>query len=172
MGWIDRLLGKADETALPLYEAVVAVARSPHWYIEGAVPDTTDGRFDMIAAVLTIVLLRLEGEPAAAPLSASVTERFVDDMDAQLRQGGIGDIVVGKRIGKLMAMLGGRLGAYRDGLAADAPGGTLEAALVRNLYRGQEPAPAALAHVAGRLRALHAAAVATPVAALAEGALP
>jgi cytochrome b pre-mRNA-processing protein 3 len=153
LGWIDRLLGKADETALPLYEAVVAVARSPHWYIEGAVPDTTDGRFDMIAAVLTIVLLRLEGEPAAAPLSASVTERFVDDMDAQLRQGGIGDIVVGKRIGKLMAMLGGRLGAYRDGIAA----GALDEALVRNLYRGDPPGPDALAHSRDALLSLRAA---------------
>jgi len=167
LGWIDRLLGKADETALPLYEAVVAVARSPHWYIEGAVPDTTDGRFDMIAAVLTIVLLRLEGEPAAAPLSASVTERFVDDMDAQLRQGGIGDIVVGKRIGKLMAMLGGRLGAYRDGIAA----GALDEALVRNLYRGDPPGPDALAHSRDALLSLRAALSRRSLAEIEQGVL-
>ena len=79
-------------------------------------PDTVDGRFDMIAAVLAFVLIRLEQDPAAAATSAQVTERFVDDMDGQLRQMGIGDIVVGKHIGRMMSMLGGRIGAYRDGM--------------------------------------------------------
>src|SRR5205823_30948 len=82
-----------------------------------------------------------ETEADAAALQAHLTERFVDDMDGQLRQMGIGDIVVGKHIGKMMSMLGGRLGAYRDGLAA----GDLAPALVRNLYRGEAPASAALA---------------------------
>jgi len=163
-----RLLGGRDEAGLPLYQAVVAAARAPHWYLEGRVPDTTDGRFDAIAAVLSTVLLRLETDPAAAPLSASVTERFVDDMDAQLRQGGIGDIVVGKRIGRLMAMLGGRLGAYRDGVAA----GTLDQALARNLYRGSPPDAAAVAHVRDALLALRDRLAATPLARLEEGVLP
>jgi cytochrome b pre-mRNA-processing protein 3 len=151
VGWLDRLLNRCPEEALPLYEAVVARARAPHWYLDGAVPDTTDGRFDMVVAVLATVLLRLERDPGGAAASAQVTERFVDDMDAQLRQAGIGDIVVGKRIGKMMAMLGGRLGAYRDGWAA----GDIRSALIRNLYREQPPGAAAVDHVAaelGRLR--------------------
>src|SRR3546814_13685410 len=63
MGLIDRLLGRSDdrETAA-LYAAIVARARVPHWYIDGGVPDTVDGRFDMIAAVLAMVLLRLAGD--------------------------------------------------------------------------------------------------------------
>lgn len=174
MGWLDRLLRREpDAEALPLYTAVVARAREPHWYLEGAVPDTLDGRFDMIAAVLAMVMLRLETEPAGAQPAVHLAERFVDDMDPQLRQIGIGDIVVGKQMGRMMAALGGRLGAYRAGLAPDAPAGdTLEAALVRNLYRGEQPAPAALAHVADRLRAIHRAAAATPVARLEAGELP
>lgn len=154
MGWLAKVGavlggGKRDE-ALPLYNAVVARARQPHWYVEGAVPDTVDGRFDTIAAVLSMVLIRLEREPAGAEPAARLTERFVDDMDAQLRQIGIGDITVGKHIGKMMAALGGRLGAYRDTVG----GPQFEESLVRNLYRGEAPAPAALAHVTFELRAL------------------
>lgn len=139
--------GRDRTVALPLYEAVVARGREPHWYREGSVPDTIDGRFDMIAAVLAVVLLRLETDTAAAATAARLTERFVDDMDAQLREIGIGDIVVGKHIGRMMSMLGGRLGAYRDGLAAR----DLTPALSRNLYRGEPPAAAAVAHVAKAL---------------------
>ena len=116
MGLIQRIFGgKADPSAalLPLYEQVVARARAPHWYEEGAVPDTIDGRFDMIAAVLSLVLLRLEPEEKARRESVWLTELFVADMDGQLRQIGIGDVSVGKHMGKMMSALGGRLGAYR-----------------------------------------------------------
>ena len=167
MSWLGRLLGEKDEATLPLYQAVVAKAREPHWYVEGAVPDTVDGRFDAVAAVLATVLLRLEDDPAAAETSARLTERFVDDMDGQLREAGIGDIVVGKHVGKMMAMLGGRLGAYRDSWAA----GDLRPALVRNLYRGGVPEDAAVAHVAARLGELRAGLAALPLAAVLEGRL-
>ncbi|MEH3040997.1 MAG: ubiquinol-cytochrome C chaperone family protein [Sphingomonas paucimobilis] len=154
--------------AATLYQAVVARGRMPHWYLAGAVPDTLDGRFDMIAAMLSMVMLRLEGEGAGAVPSASLAECFVDDMDGQLRQIGFGDMVVGKHIGRMMAALGGRLGAYRDGLAD----GGLDAALVRNLYRGQEPAPAALAHVATELRNFRAALDGVAIDDLLAGTLP
>ncbi|MDB5695730.1 MAG: ubiquinol-cytochrome chaperone [Sphingomonas bacterium] len=167
MGWLDRLLNRRREEALPLYEAVVARARAPHWYLDGAVPDTTDGRFDMVVAVLATVLLRLEQDPAGALASAQVTERFVDDMDAQLRQAGIGDIVVGKRIGKMMAMLGGRLGAYRDGWAA----GDIRPALSRNLYREELTEAQALEHVAAELAGLRQSLAALSTADVAAGRL-
>ncbi len=167
MGFIARLMGRRDETALPLYNAIVTRAREPHWY-EAGVPDTVDGRFDMIATVLAFVLLRLEDDPAAAEASARLTERFVDDMDGQLREIGIGDIVVGKHIGKMMGMLGGRLGAYRTALAE----GNLGPALVRNLWRGEAPEPAALAHVETALLALRDGLAARPTELLLEGVLP
>jgi len=166
--WWDKVLGRQDETGLPLYEAAVARARAPHWFVDGAVPDTVDGRFDAIAAVLSFVLLRLETDPAAARLSVAAAERFVDDMDGQIRQAGIGDIVVGKRIGRMMAMLGGRLGAYRDALAT----GTLGEALVRNLYRGEAPPAPALAHVERALLAFRDHLAAAPLPALERGELP
>lgn len=133
----------------PLYDAVVREGRQPHWYLDGAVPDTLDGRFDMIVAILALVLLRLE-EQGAAQESAWLTELFVDDMDGQLRQEGIGDVVVGKHVGRMMSALGGRLSAYRAVLRGEAH---MHEALVRNLYRGEAPGDTALAHVEGALRA-------------------
>jgi hypothetical protein len=90
---------------LPLYQAVVHRGRAVHWYVEGGVPDTLDGRFDMIAAVLTLVLLRLE-QADLRHESVWLTELFIDDMEGQLRQIGIGDLVVGKHVGRMMSALG------------------------------------------------------------------
>ncbi|MBW6528073.1 ubiquinol-cytochrome C chaperone [Sphingomonas sp. RHCKR7] len=167
-GWLRRR-GPRD-AALPLYDAVVARARQPHWYLDGAVPDTLDGRFDMVAAVLAMVLLRLEQVPDGTDASVRLTERFVDDMDAQVRQIGFGDMVVGKHVGRMMGMLGGRLGVYRDGLAAQGDA-DLDAALVRNLYRGVAPDAAALAHVRGELKALRRALDPLGVTEMMEGRL-
>lgn len=170
LAWFGRRKGDKQE-ALALYRAVVAQGRLPHWYLDGEVPDTIDGRFDTIAAVLSLVLLRLEaegeGREAAAHLNARLAERFIEDMDGQLREIGIGDIVVGKHIGKMMGMLGGRLGAYRDGLAT----GDLRPALARNLYRGKPPGPAAVDHVARALFVLRAQLAASPLDALVAGRL-
>ena len=88
-------------------------------------PDTIDGRFDMIAAVTALVLLRLEaeGDAGRAP-SVLLAEIFIDDMDASLRQIGIGDYVVGKHVGRMMSALGGRLAAFREARGSgplDAP---------------------------------------------------
>ncbi len=135
-----------------LYDAIVGVARRPHWYVEGRVADTLDGRFDMVSSVLALVLLRLEtlGEAGRGP-SARLTELFITDMDGQLRQRGIGDLVVGKHIGRMMGQVGGRLAAYRDGLAT---GGDLAGAIDRNIYRGAAVPVEASAHVEQGLRAL------------------
>lgn len=153
----------------PLYDAIVARAREPHWYIEGGVPDTLDGRFDMIAAIMSLVLLRLEHEPETKQQSVWLTEIFVDDMDGQLRQIGIGDMIVGKHIGKMMSALGGRLAAYRAALTGAAP---LTEALDRNLYRGVPPADAQREHVAQALGAWWGRLDEAKVASLLEGELP
>jgi cytochrome b pre-mRNA-processing protein 3 len=150
-----RFFNRSDGRAAlqPLYQAVIAEARLPFWYADGKVPDTLDGRFDMVGAVLSYVLLRMEelGEPAQRP-SVMLTEIFVDDMDGQLREEGIGDVIVGKHIGRMMAALGGRLTAYR---AARAAGGDLQAALIRNVYRGAAPTEAGVVDlVANGLRRL------------------
>jgi cytochrome b pre-mRNA-processing protein 3 len=139
------------EALIPLFNAVVAEARNPVWYLEGKLPDTIDHRFEMVAALTALAILRLDRSGDAGKRGAvMLTEVFVEDMDGQLRQEGMGDLVVGKHIGQMMASLGGRIAAYGEGLA----GSGLEEALVRNLYRGDHPGDAPLAFTADRLRRL------------------
>jgi len=158
-----RKLFKSDpdprEARRPLWNAVVAAARAPHWYAQGGVPDTLDGRFDMISLVMALVLHRIDDEPAHGLAGVQLTELFVNDMDGQMRQIGFGDMVVGKQVGRMMSALGGRLGAYRAADGSDE----LRGALVRNLWRGQEPAEAGLTHVMAEVAVLRAALAATPV---------
>ncbi|GGE15210.1 hypothetical protein GCM10011529_22020 [Polymorphobacter glacialis] len=155
--------------AEPLYRAVVAEARRPDWYLAGQVPDTLDGRFDMVALVLSLVMIRLEDEGAdspAAPLCARLTERFITDMDGTLRQDGVGDQVVGKHIGRMVAALGGRLGAYRGARHDDA---LLAEALRRNLWRGEPVNDDAVAWVIAESRRLSARLDAAPLLSITSG---
>ena len=157
------------EARRPLWNAVVAAARAPHWYLTGQVPDTLDGRFDMVSLVLALVLHRIDDDPDQALAGVELTELFVADMDGQMRQIGFGDMVVGKQVGRMVGALGGRLGAYRapDGSAA------LEEALVRNLWRGKAAPDAGLAHVLAGIAELRAGLAAMPVETLiAAGHLP
>lgn len=167
---VRRLIGgDADpKRALrPLYALLVAEARRPFWYAEAHVPDTLDGRFDMLALTLSLALIRLEqdGDAGRAP-STHLAELFVDDIDPQLRELGIGDLVVGKHVGRMMGALGGRLAAYREGLSG---AGHLEDALARNLWRGNPPDALAIERAAMAARALAARLAATPLSDLLAG---
>lgn len=172
MSLLKRLLGRRElpgEAMAPLYAAVVARARDPSWYLQGGVPDTFDGRFDMLAAILSLVLIRLERDAATGRARAALlTESFIADMDGQLRERGVGDLIVGKHVGRTVAALGGRLAAYRAGIEdRDA----LADALRRNLYRGAPPGPEAVSWTAARLRDFHDRLATRDDAALMEGRL-
>ena len=144
------------EVLRPLWHRVVELSREPALYRDDGVADSVAGRFDMIAAVLALVMLRLERDGMAQE-TVWLTELFVADMDSQLRETGVGDLVVGKHIGKLVAVLGGRLGALREALASDDPA-MLEAALERNVTmsegRGTGDLARRLRAFAGRLAGL------------------
>lgn len=158
MQFFRRFLSRAPrgpdprDSLRPLWHKIVEMARDPAFYRDDGVADTLAGRFDMITMVLSIVLLRMERDRVLTRESALLTELFVEDMDSQLRESGIGDMVVGKHIGRLVSVLGGRLGALRDALSA---GGAeaLEEPLARNvtMAEGNEHGTAALAR---RLRGL------------------
>lgn len=154
MNLLRRLFAPADprDALRPLWSRIVALAREPEWYRDAGVADTLEGRFDMVATVLALVLLRMERTPVLAERTALLTEIFVEEMDGQLRQTGVGDLMVGKQIGKLMAALGGRTGAYREALA-DTGGDALEKAVRRNVTLAD---PALAPTAADRLRALAA----------------
>ena len=154
MKLLSRLFGTTRDprdAMRPLWHRTVEIAREKHWYAQLGAADTVEGRFDMITAVLALVLIRMEREPELTQASVYLTELFVEDMDGQLRERGVGDMVVGKHIGRLMSAMGGRLGAYRDALAR-ADDGELAEAAGRNigLIEGASPVP-----LAGALRGLH-----------------
>ena len=163
--------GKSErESYRALYAGVVKIGRDAVWYTEGGVPDTLDGRFDMIAAVLALVLLRLERHGAAtAQASVLLTELFIDDMDGSIRQMGIGDLMVGKHVGRMMSALGGRLAAFREAVAA---GTGFEAAIRRNVFHEAPPSQTAAGFVSRRLEDFNQALDRQPIAALLAGELP
>lgn len=156
MSLLSRLLGTAPdprEGVRPLWHRVIELARDPVYYTDCRVADSVGGRFDMITAVLSAVMVRLEASDLRAE-SALLAELFVEDMDGQLREFGVNDVVVGKRIGKLMSVLGGRLGAYRGAFnAGDLV--RLTAAVSRNVTFAQGADEAASASaVADRMMKL------------------
>ncbi|MXO73471.1 ubiquinol-cytochrome C chaperone family protein [Alteraurantiacibacter buctensis] len=121
MSFLSRLLGTGPDPRselVPLWHRVIELSRTPEFYARHGVADTVDGRFDMVTTMLAVTMLRMEQTPALAARCALLTELFVEDMDGQLRESGVGDLVVGKHMGKLMAALGGRMGALRDAFAA------------------------------------------------------
>ena len=157
MSLISRIFGKRTDTRAavrPLWHRVVEIAREKQWYAECGVADTVPGRFDAVTLVLALVMARMERDKASDDRliepSVRLTELFVEDMDGQLRQSGVGDLVVGKHMGRLMSVLGGRIGALREALAQDDT--ALIAALGRNVSLTEG---ADTTRLAGEVRRLH-----------------
>ena len=170
MSLLSRLLRpRADDHAevRRLWHRIVELAREKAWYADHGLSDSVPGRFDAITLVLALVMLRMEREPELAARSALLTELFVTDMDGQLRESGVGDLVVGKHVGKLMGVLGGRLGAYREALARPDDGALVQA-LERNLSLNEGSSLTALA---ASVRALAARLAATPAEVLLAGGI-
>ena len=124
------------EAARELYRVCVVQARSPEFYADCGVPDTLDGRFETIALHVFLVLRRLGSEQAdrarAQKLAQSLFDTMFLDMDENLREIGVGDLSVGKKIKEMAKALYGRIAAYEDGLAGDDA--YLSEVVRRNLY--------------------------------------
>ena len=168
MTFFARLFGTQEdprEQWRPLWHRVVEEARDPDWYRMCGVADTLEGRFDMVTLVLSLAILRMEADEDLAPHTALLTELFVEDMEGQLREAGIGDPTVGKKIGNLMSSMGGRLGAYRTALTAEDRV-ALAGALRRNVTMSQEDEAEALAE---RMIRLHKRLARTDAAQLRAG---
>ncbi len=171
MSFLSRIFGPSGgrEALLPLYRRIVEEGRAPFWYREGGVPDTLQGRFDMIAAVMALVLLRLEREESANADSVRLTEIFIDDMEGTVRQIGIGDLMVGKHVGKMMSALGGRLAAFRAVAARERE---MEEAVRHNVFHDAPPSEDAPKVVAERLARFVVKLEAVPAATLLAGEVP
>jgi cytochrome b pre-mRNA-processing protein 3 len=141
----------AGEGAGLLYAAAVAQARQPGFFLHCGVPDTVDGRFDMISLHVHVVLRRLrQGGETAAETAQAVFDAMFADMDRSLREMGVGDLGVGRRVKAMARAFYGRVAAYDAGL--DGGAGALEDALKRNVFRAAEPVPGAPAILAAYMR--------------------
>jgi cytochrome b pre-mRNA-processing protein 3 len=133
-----------DDKIAVLYGAIVAQARDPAFYRRFGVPDTANGRLEMIVLHTILVLARLEaaGE-AARPFGQALFDHFCSDMDANLREMAVGDLAVPRKMKAIAEAFYGRKRAYTAALAAPEPG-ALATALARNIYGGTagEAAPA------------------------------
>lgn len=118
------------DAARALYDRIVEQARDPAFYGAERVPDTLDGRFEMIALHAFLVLRRLQIETGAGALGQRLFDTMFTDMEFALREIGVGDLVVGKRVKDMAKGFYGRVAAYETGLAD----GSLEEPLARNLF--------------------------------------
>lgn len=142
-----------DASIASLYGTIVAQARAAPFYLIYGVPDTVNGRFEMVVLHTVLVLRRLEAEPAATRrLGQGVFDRFCRDMDGSLREMGVGDLAVPGKMRKIGEAFYGRRAAY--GAALVAPdSGALAAALVRIVYGAGNGPHAHAARLAAYVRA-------------------
>jgi cytochrome b pre-mRNA-processing protein 3 len=149
------------------YQRIVERARAPVFYTEWGVPDTIDGRFELLALHAFLVLNRLKRDHGATEAFAQdLFDTMFADLDRALREMGVGDLGVGRRVKEMATGFYGRIVAYDKGLADAA---ALGAALRRNLYGTAEPSAAQLAQTADYVMRQAAALAAAPVAALLAG---
>jgi cytochrome b pre-mRNA-processing protein 3 len=139
--FLDRLLSKRPAKAAGerLHAAAVAQARTPAPYRSMAVPDTVEGRFEMLSLHVILLVDRLKGAgTVASEISQALFDTFVRDLDGSLREMGVGDMSVGKKMRRLAEAFYGRAKAY-DAAFADLPDQTtLAQALSRTITDGAD----------------------------------
>ena len=133
LDFLFRRLTAEPSRAAELFDALTKLAREPHWYVEGTVPDTLDGRFAVLATVTALGLVRLEKEAGAGNrLSVALTERFSEIMDSEHRERGMGDPTLGRTVRKLVGSLSRRTDLWRSAIE---DGSDWAAATRESLYR-------------------------------------
>lgn len=145
MGLLSAFRRSPHERAgFTLYGAAVTTARSPYFYADLAVRDSVEGRLDLIHlhAALLVRRLRRDTDKRGPALAQAVFDAMFSDMDVNLREMGVSDLVVGKRVRGLWEAFHGRAIAYEAALDAANPA-EMAAALARNVWREDEATPAA-----------------------------
>lgn len=133
LDFLFRRLTAEPSRGTELFDSVTKSARAPHWYVDGAVPDTLDGRFAVLATLTALVLVRLEadGEEGDA-VSVALTERFIAVMESEHRELGLGDPTLGKTVRRLVGSLARRTQLWRSATAGKS---VWENATRKSLYK-------------------------------------
>lgn len=136
-----RLFSKSrhrPDHAASVYAATVKAARNPVFFARLGVPDTLDGRFEVLSIMLHAVCRRLvHGSDPDPAFSRRIAEHFVVDMDNALREMGVSDVRMAKKMKTLYGAYGGRIAAYDIAFAAG--GDALEKAVARNVFPDGAP---------------------------------
>ena len=141
-----------EDTAFTLYGSIVAQARRPYFYSDLKVVDTVEGRYDMIIMHAFLLFHRLKGENEnAKKLGQVVFDTMFKDIDQSLREMGVGDMGVGRRVKKMASSFYGRVAAYDKALAAE-DNVDLEQAIARNIFNKTEADELVLRHLATYMR--------------------
>jgi cytochrome b pre-mRNA-processing protein 3 len=133
---------EVEMDAQRLLDAVTVASRRPAFFGDGRISDTLEGRFELMTLHAALALIRLKGEPSRAELAQRFTDLLFRFLDAGLREAGVGDLSVPKRMRALAGSFYGRLEAYASALTAGDEG-ALRAALGRNIL-GDEEGPFAV----------------------------
>lgn len=168
LDFLFRRLTAVPKRGAELFDAVTDLARRRHWYVEGEAPDTLDGRFAVLATVTALVLVRLEadGDPGNL-VSVALTERFIEVMESEHRELGIGDPTLGKTVRKLVGSLARRTDVWRSVAAGEID---WEVATRKSLYKAMAPAEG-LAHSTSALKRLWSDLQEAPLAEIEQGKL-
>ncbi|HIF08807.1 MAG TPA: ubiquinol-cytochrome C chaperone [Sneathiellales bacterium] len=159
-----------EREAHDLYVALVQQARRPVFYQEMGIPDTPEGRFELVVLHAFLLISRLNAEIGKTrELSQQVFDVWFGDMDSALRELGIGDIGVGKRVKRMVESFYGRATAYETGLKSKDE--ALQAAFARNIFAHKEPSPGVLEALDGYVRAQRSALQAVELDTLMRGQL-
>ncbi len=150
-----------------LHSDIVAAVRLPAFYTDYGVSDTFGGRFELLALHAGLVLRRLNAaEPPGPAVAQDLIDTIFGHLDADLREAGVGDITVPKRMKKLAEAFLGRSSAYDQALRQDP--GSLAAVLARNVFAGQGDGTRLAVYVSMASRSLESA----PLASLLNQSLP
>ncbi len=143
---LKKLFGRPrhERASQALYEEIVRQSRQPVFYLEAEVPDTIDGRYEMISLHSFLIMRRLKKDDEnLGELSQAVFDHMFADMDQSLREIGVGDLSVGKRIKEMAKVFYGLIVSYATAL--DGGEESLEVALERNHYGTLEEGPSSQA---------------------------
>jgi cytochrome b pre-mRNA-processing protein 3 len=168
LDFLFRGLTAEPERGAALFGELTAEARRPHWYLEGEVPDTIDGRFAVLATVAALAIVRLEQEGETGnSASVALTERFIEVMESEHREFGLGDPTLGRTVRKLVGSLARRTELWRLAVTDERDWNEVTR---ESLYRADVPADA-LSHSGEALRRFWATLRAAAIDALEEGRL-
>ena len=168
LDFLFRRLTAEPNRAHALFAAATREARRPHWYRQGEVPDTIDGRFAVLATIVAMILVRLErgGEDGDA-LSVALTERFIEVMESEHRELGLGDPTLGRTVRKLVGSVAKRTELWRSAVTSE---NAWRETTRESLYRRDVPAQA-VEHSAESLRNFWSQLDASDVSSLSGGEL-